>query len=246
MSGTTLDGFANQQIDDGFGGFDPLAMDMGDTDVSPTGFVDMEGNYYWVVTEVKPDEVKIGSAKTVSVKMQVLNSIPGQCPRGSVHNHRIRISNDQHGPPEEWAKKSAANFFCGIGVCRREQRGEKQVMICPDGTTQLKSDHWKMLVGRQCWGPIEKNEYVSKKDQTTKTSFEFKFGAVYVPWHEKFAGMCGPGQCGLPEELELAGCKVVNGRIVKVGEAVELGPNAGATPPTGASQQPAAGGLPQI
>lgn len=249
MSGTTLDGFAAGAMgDDGFGAYDPLAMDMGDTDVSPGGFVDMEGNYSWVIEEVKPDEVKQGSARTVTAKMRVTNNIPGQCPRGTVLNHRIRISNDQHGPPEEWAKKSLANFFCGTGVCRREQRGDKQIMVCPDGSTQLKSAHWQMLIGRQCWGPVEKNEYESKKDGSKKVSYDLKFGATYPLWHEKFAHLCGPGQSPLPEELELAGCRVLNGKIVKVGAPVELGPNAGATPPAGTSTPAQAdpSGMPNI
>lgn len=210
----TLDGFASEAVPqggDGFG-YDPYAVDVGDTDITPSGFVDREGLYHLAVEKVEPGKVEPGKPRVVEVHMKVMNDIPGQSPFGSKFNFDIfTTAMDGSGPPEEWSRKRTANFFIGAGVARREKRGEKSVMVLADGSNRLGEAHFKSLVGRQFWGPMKFGKEFTKKDGTKGRNVDLNFGEVFPLWDDRFSRT----PAGEAMYLDMAGCHVVNGVIVR-------------------------------
>lgn len=103
--------------------------------------VDSTGKYHFRIADVKPRLEPVnqnGSPRRLDILVtcEVLESVAGQSPAGSLYFHTIPLTVKGGGPPDDWAKERLSAFLCGVGVLSAQG---SEVIDPETGTTKINS-----------------------------------------------------------------------------------------------------------
>ena len=102
--------------------------------------VDKTGKYHFDIVDVRPrlerNTDRGGQRRQdILVTCEVLESVPGQSPRGSLYFHSIPLSSKGGAVIDDWGRERLSAFLVGIGILRK---GEGTSVIDPEtGTTAV-------------------------------------------------------------------------------------------------------------
>lgn len=221
MSTGTATGFENVEGDlpsfsEGDGsGFDSPSYDFGDMDASGVDAsqvgsgrlkVDKPGFYHFSVSaEPRPmpyekDDMSKQRKPDILLTCEVLCSVLGQSPAGSVHFHNLILGGKGGGAVDQWDMKKTLNLLVGLGILKVQ--GEDVI----DPETSSTKVNARTLAARinavkQFCGKLEMGQAGDKKDAAGNIVGKYE-ARLEFPWGRGCFPVTSPDVAHVPKNLE--------------------------------------------